>query len=428
MFPMVEGPFQLLRRLSRSPGRHTYLGVDEMTRQRVVLKRTSHQGADACTLELAEREIRLVRKLGHPAFAPFHCSFERANAHYLVTQFVEGEDLARGRLLGKRLTEADVLSILRDMAGAFDYLHQLLPPVVHRDVTPRHILRGIDGRHRLLDFRGACSAELEGSDETVGTFGYMAPEQFHGLATCATDLYGLGATLLALMTHKEPEELPQQGSRIDVRRALAGNVDQRLVRLLQALLEPELERRPTRLAPLLVELESTGRAAPRSIVPHGRELSSSHAGPSSVRSLSVTSRVAWGPGSGGVMVFGMSLIGAAHSPYLIDGDDPFTRVIASAVGWFYPITGPLLAWITVCAACSLRRQRARWHAWLSLAFHVWLAGMVLVCAPFAQTSSIARLCYLFGTAAAMLTAIPWPVLIAIALEVIVVGLCQACGV
>jgi serine/threonine protein kinase len=426
VLPMVEGPFQLLRRLSNNPGQRTYLGVDEMTRQLVVLKRTNHQGADACALDLAEREIQLVRKLAHPAFAPFHCSFERANAHYLVTRFVQGEDLARARLLGKRLTEEDVLSILRDMAGAFDYLHQLLPPVVHRDVTPKHILRGIDGRHRLLDFRGACSAELEGSDETVGTFGYMAPEQFQGLATCATDLYGLGATLLALMTHKEPEELPHQGSRIDVRRALAGDVDQRLVRLLQALLEPELERRPTRLAPLLVELESAPRAVARASV-QGAELSSSQAGPSS-RSLSVTSGVAWGPGFGGTMVVGMSLIGAAHSPYLIDGGDPFTRLIATAVGWFYPVTLPLLIGISVLAAGSLHSQRARWHAWLSLAFHICLAGLVLTCAPFAMTSSIARTCYLLGTAAALLTAMPWPVLIAVALGVMVVSLCQACGV
>jgi serine/threonine protein kinase len=423
---MVEGPFQLLRRLSRNPGQRTYLGIDEMTRQLVVLKRTNHQLADARTLDLAEREIQLVRKLAHPAFVPFHCSFERANAHCLVTEFVEGEDLARGRLLGKRLAEEDVLSILRDMSDAFDYLHRLLPPVVHRDVTPRHILRGIDGRHRLLDFRGACSAELEGSDETVGTFGYMAPEQFQGLATCATDLYGLGATLLALMTHKEPEELPQHRSRIDVRRALAGNVDQRLVGLLQALLEPELERRPTRLAPLLAELEGTHRAVRPAIVRHGRELSSSHARPSS-RPLSVTSGTAWGPGFGGTMVVGMSLIGAAHSPYLIDGDGPVTRAIAIAVGWFYPVTLPLLICISVHAARSLRSQRAGWPAWLSLAFHVCLAGLVLLCAPFAMTSSIARTGYLLGTAAAILTAMPWPVLLAVALGVIVVSLCQACG-
>ncbi|HBE50341.1 MAG TPA: serine/threonine protein kinase, partial [Cyanobacteria bacterium UBA11369] len=51
----------------------------------------------------------------------------------------------------------------------------------------------------------------------VGTYGYMAPEQFRGQAAPATDLYGLGATLLFLLTHKSPADFPQRRLKIDFR-------------------------------------------------------------------------------------------------------------------------------------------------------------------------------------------------------------------
>ncbi|HEX8792701.1 MAG TPA: hypothetical protein VF765_17255 [Polyangiaceae bacterium] len=88
----------------------------------------------------------------------------------------------------------------------------------------------------------------------VGTFGYMAPEQFQGRALPASDVYAAGVTALAALTGKQPEDLPHRGLRIDVP---AGQSDVRpavsegFERALDAMVEPDPDARPARITPLL---------------------------------------------------------------------------------------------------------------------------------------------------------------------------------
>jgi hypothetical protein len=71
----------------------------------------------------------------------------------------------------------------------------------------------------------------------------MAPEQFQGRASPKSDVYGAGATALALLTGCEPEELPHEGLAIDVRKAVPANTSRALVQALEAMLEPDPDRR-----------------------------------------------------------------------------------------------------------------------------------------------------------------------------------------
>ena len=75
----------------------------------------------------------------------------------------------------------------------------------------------------------------------VGTFGYMAPEQFRGKAIPATDLYSLGATLLFLLTHRSPAELPVERLKINFRSSI--RVSEEFADWLEKTLEPNLEDR-----------------------------------------------------------------------------------------------------------------------------------------------------------------------------------------
>ena len=75
----------------------------------------------------------------------------------------------------------------------------------------------------------------------VGTYGYMAPEQFRGQAVPATDLYGLGATLLFLLTHRSPADFPTDGLKIDFRSRIKVSDD--FADWLDTMLEPDLEER-----------------------------------------------------------------------------------------------------------------------------------------------------------------------------------------
>ncbi len=84
------------------------------------------------------------------------------------------------------------------------HLHHRYPPIIHRDIKPSNILltrrfEYSEGQVYLVDFGSVQAAACErGTITVVGTYGYMPPEQFGGRAVPASDLYGLGATLIAL--------------------------------------------------------------------------------------------------------------------------------------------------------------------------------------------------------------------------------------
>lgn len=117
------------------------------------------------------------------------------------------------------------------------YLGGFAPPVVHRDVTPANVIYDRDaGLVSLVDF-GFAGAELsQGSrivSTVVGTFGYMAPEQFRGVVDPRSDLYAAGATALFLCTGRPPSEFAK-GLRTEVSAAVVQN--ERLRDLISALL------------------------------------------------------------------------------------------------------------------------------------------------------------------------------------------------
>ena len=138
----------------------------------------------------------------------------------LSEEIAEGQSLAELVAAGERFAEAEVKRIATEVLQVLQYIHQLNPPIIHRDVKPQNLIRRQDGRILLVDF-GAVQMVYRASttmgSTVVGTYGYMAPEQFRGQAYPTTDLYGLGATLLNLLTHQNPGDLPQKRLKIDFR-------------------------------------------------------------------------------------------------------------------------------------------------------------------------------------------------------------------
>lgn len=230
----------------------------------VAIKRFDVRGAARWKdVELAEREARVLASLDHPLLPKYVEHFEEGGALYLVMEKIDGESLAALRKRGAAFDERDVWRFLRDAGDALDYLHRRAPPLIHRDVKPTNVIRRPDGSFALVDF-GAVREKLrpEGGSTVVGTFGYMAPEQFQGRALAASDVYAAGATALAMLTGHEPESLPHKGLRIDVRAALGGRVGKRLTAAIEAMTDPDPERRASRIAPLVPD--DRGGRAPQS--------------------------------------------------------------------------------------------------------------------------------------------------------------------
>jgi protein kinase-like protein len=226
----------------------TLEAVDKREGMLVAIKRFQVRGARSWKeVELAEREAKVLAELEHLLLPRALEHFEEDGALYLVMEKIDGDTMSSLGILGRD----EIVAFLQDAAEVLDYLHARTPPVIHRDIKPANVIRCKKG-HVLVDF-GSVRSRLgpPGGSTVVGTFGYMAPEQFQGRALPQTDVYAVGATALRLLTGKEPEALPHKGLAIDVRTALAGLDDPALVRVLEQMLEPDPDRRPARLGPLL---------------------------------------------------------------------------------------------------------------------------------------------------------------------------------
>jgi len=247
------GRYVLLQPLGHGAQGTTWDAVDKREGRPVAVKAFDVRGASSWKdVELAEREARILSELDHPLLPHYIEHFEEDGVLYLVMEKVHGTPLSVLQKQASRMSEKDVVRFLHDADRTLSYLHSRNPPIIHRDLKPGNVIRRADGAYALVDF-GAVKDHLrpEGGSTVVGTFGYMAPEQFQGRASPASDVYGAGATAIALLTGKEPEKLPHRGLTIDVAAALGTSVSPRLVAALVRMVDSNPDTRASRIGPLL---------------------------------------------------------------------------------------------------------------------------------------------------------------------------------
>jgi serine/threonine-protein kinase len=243
--PLVEqeqyiGPYQILRTLGRGGMGTTYLVWDKTKKIKgapllLVLKEMNASMARiAKARELFEREARILKSLTHPGIPKYYDFFVENDRKYLVMELIHGHNLEqmvyqRGPLTPEKATEWMI-----QVCDILNYLHNLKPPLVHRDVKPANlILRNLDSRLMLLDF-GAVK-ELGTSLETrIGVEGYSAPEQYRGKPCPQSDIYGVGATIIFLITGKAPMQYYRyQGTKYEFDLSTIPNLSPKLGRVIE---------------------------------------------------------------------------------------------------------------------------------------------------------------------------------------------------
>lgn len=258
--PLLGGRWRLGPQLGRGAQGQTFLAVEVARRQEVVIKRVK-LGAGWKSFELHERETKVLGQLRHAGIPRLHAAFEEPRGTFnLVMQRMPGTDL-RALVGTQRLSELELKDLLVRALEILDYLATRTPPVVHRDLKPSNLVRDKDGTLSLVDFGGVADSAKDGGSTLVGTYGYMAPEQLHGQATPATDLYSLGATLVALAGGVEPEEVPRKGLAMDLARHLPA-MSRPLRDALAAMVAPDPDQRPARPRDVLALLARTPEPAP----------------------------------------------------------------------------------------------------------------------------------------------------------------------
>lgn len=204
--------------------------------------------------DLFARSAAIMGAFDHPGVARVLGFERRASRSLLVMERLRGGTLhERVKLYGK-LEGSALDALLRALLEAVAHVHDR--GYLHGDLTPGNVMfrAASDARPVLVDFDGVCE-EGEGALESlVMTPGYSAPEQRAGEVSLATDLYGVGATVVFAATGKAPDRLGRVGRAMELDLGDA-RVSSRTRAVLQRLVALDPRARPRRARAAIEALE-----------------------------------------------------------------------------------------------------------------------------------------------------------------------------
>jgi len=156
-----------------------------------------------------QREADMLAQLANEHIPRIFDRFSEANHHYLVMEYIDGttlEDELRsnsGKLPPERL-----IGVALQILTTLEYLHNLDPPVVYRDLKPSNVMVTRGGMAKLIDFGIARHFAPLTNATMIGTQGYAPPEQYRGRVETRSDLYALGATMHHALSGRDPAAEP----------------------------------------------------------------------------------------------------------------------------------------------------------------------------------------------------------------------------
>ncbi len=256
---VLAGRYRLGERLGQGAAGSTWRAVETASGKPIVVKALELRRLESWKdVELLEREARVLRSLNHERIPRYVDSFreelEGGPWFGLVQEYIPGTSLRAWVAGGWRGTETEVRGIGAQLLRILAYIHSLRPPLIHRDLNPKNLIRREDGQIFLVDFGGVQDAiRLEPGSTVIGTPGYVPMEQYVGRATVRSDYYAFAATLLFLLSHRSPADFPLSNLKIDFS-SLSG-LSRGLSLILGNWLEPDEARRTLPVENALALLE-----------------------------------------------------------------------------------------------------------------------------------------------------------------------------
>ncbi|WP_330306559.1 MULTISPECIES: serine/threonine-protein kinase [unclassified Streptomyces] len=205
--PTVVGPYRLLGRLGSGGMGRVYLGRSAGGRTVAVKIVHPHFALDEEFRARFRREVEAARRVGGAWTAPVLDADPEASVPWVATGYAAGPSLAAAVADGGGPLPAHSVRVLgAGLAEALSAVHAL--GLVHRDVKPSNVLLTLDGP-LLIDFGIARAtdgtASLTSTGVSVGSPGYMSPEQILGKGVAgAADVFSLGAVLVYAATGEPP--------------------------------------------------------------------------------------------------------------------------------------------------------------------------------------------------------------------------------
>ncbi|MCL6471493.1 MAG: serine/threonine protein kinase [Firmicutes bacterium] len=190
--------YRVIEQLGRGGFADVYRAFDTRMEREVAIK---HMHIKRHSADRMLREARTVALLNHPNIVTVHEFEEDGDDCYLIMELLEGVPLSKILSRIAPLEPKEAIAIAIEICRALEVAH--LNGIVHRDIKPENVMILFDGRLKVMDFgiahlKGAASTT---SDDVIGTFAYMSPEQARGdTVDERSDIYSLGTVLYELLT------------------------------------------------------------------------------------------------------------------------------------------------------------------------------------------------------------------------------------
>ena len=203
--------YQLIRCIGRGGMGEVYLAQHlRLTSRLYAIKFLKSDFYDSELRQRFETEIDAMERLHHPNVVFAEDAGEHAGVAYLVTEYVDGQDLSSISRMHGTLSVADAAEVIRQTALGLQHAHE--KSLVHRDLKPSNLVLSKDGTVKILDLglarivEPAVDRNLTGTLQLLGTPDYMSPEQCHSSKSIdiRSDIYSLGCTLYCLLCGRPP--------------------------------------------------------------------------------------------------------------------------------------------------------------------------------------------------------------------------------
>ncbi len=214
--PCILGPYELVKRIGEGGMGTVFLARHTVMNRLVALKVVRPERlTSAGTVHRFQREVQAAAQLSHRNIVHAYDAAQVGETHFLVMEYVEGDDLSRLVRRAGPLPVPEACEFACQAAQGLHHLHE--KGLVHRDIKPSNLMLTPDGTIKVLDVglarvehtggQGGYSAgPLTADGVLMGTPGYMAPEQIEAAHQVdhRADIYSLGCTLYFLLTGQEP--------------------------------------------------------------------------------------------------------------------------------------------------------------------------------------------------------------------------------
>jgi eukaryotic-like serine/threonine-protein kinase len=263
------GKYKIVSPLGSGGFGSVYLAEDTWIHKRVAIKVPHRQNLDFGELL---KEPRLLASLSHPNIVAIITAEKQENLFFIVMEYVPGETLEHIIGVSGPLELGRALDVACQICNAVDHAHR--QGVIHRDLRPANVLVSDTQVAKVADFGTSRFLEIAAHGTTViGSPPYMAPEQFHGKAVFASDLYSFGVTMYQMLTGALPYDTPapsdlqklMTGELVSPPRLKNSSIPKAISDIVMRAMAPDVAMRYQRASELLEDLLASRPAAVKKV-------------------------------------------------------------------------------------------------------------------------------------------------------------------